>query len=74
MTTKTWTSVVRRELRGARRVAVMGIGNPDRGDDGAGLACVRALRKLRLPASRSVRLIEAGPVPENFTGRIPPGL
>ncbi|MDH4196188.1 MAG: hydrogenase 3 maturation endopeptidase HyCI [Candidatus Aminicenantes bacterium] len=70
MTTKPWTSVVRRELSGARRVAVLGVGNPDRGDDGAGLACVRALRKVRPPLSRRVRLIEAGSVPENFTASV----
>jgi len=66
--TRSWISLVRRDLRGARRVAVLGIGNPQRGDDGAGLACVRALRKARPGRASLVRLIEAGPVPENFTG------
>jgi len=68
--TRPWTSVVRRALRGARRVAVIGVGNPDRGDDGAGLACVRALRTIRPPLSRRVRLIEAGSMPENFTAPV----
>ena len=66
--TQPWKSLVRRELRGARRVAVLGIGNPHRGDDGAGLACVRALRRAAPRRSSFVRLVEAGPVPENFTG------
>ena len=66
--TRPWPAVVRGELRGARRVAVLGIGNPDRGDDGAGPASVRALRKGLRGRSSSVRLLEAGPVPESFTG------
>ena len=70
MTTRPWISCVRRELCGARRVAVLGVGNPNRGDDSAGLACVRALQKARPHLSPFVRLIEAGPVPENFTGRV----
>jgi hydrogenase 3 maturation protease len=66
--TRPWPAAVRRELRGARRVAVLGIGNPDRGDDGAGPASVRVLRKALPGRSSSARLIEAGPMPENFTG------
>jgi hydrogenase 3 maturation protease len=63
-----WPAAVRRELRGAGRVAVLGIGNPGRGDDGAGLASVRALKKALPGRSSSLRLIEAGPMPENFSG------
>ncbi len=49
------------------RLAIVGIGQELRGDDGAGLAVVRRLREL-LPARDSLLLIEAGPAPENFTG------
>jgi len=66
--TRPWLAAVRRELRGAGRVVVLGVGNPDRGDDGAGPASVRALRRALPGRSSSVRLVEAGPMPENFTG------
>lgn len=49
------------------RLAIVGIGQELRGDDGAGLAVVRRLRDL-LPQNENLLLIEAGPAPENFTG------
>lgn len=51
------------------RVAVVGVGHELRGDDGAGVAVVRALRPLALGADR-VLAIEAGPAPENHTGPV----
>jgi hydrogenase 3 maturation protease len=56
-------------LRG--RLAVVGIGNPDRGDDGVGSAVVRRL--LALPdaaAQPGLTLIDAEEVPESWAGRI----
>lgn len=60
------------------RVAVVGVGNPRRGDDAAGVIVARLLR--RLGAGRSVAapggtatlagVIEAGPVPEAYAGEI----
>ncbi len=46
---------------------VMGVGNPLRRDDAAGLELVRAL-KGRVP--EQVLLVECGPVPENFLGPV----
>jgi len=46
----------------------MGIGNFDRADDEVGLAVVEALEKLTLPDN--IKIINAGPVPEAFTGVI----
>jgi hydrogenase 3 maturation protease len=49
------------------RVAVLGVGNELNGDDGAGVAVVRALA-ARLAATPRLLLIDAGTAPENFTG------
>jgi hydrogenase 3 maturation protease len=53
------------------RVALMGVGNDLRGDDGAGLALARALGE-HLPADADDRLlvVEAGQAPENFSGAL----
>jgi len=49
-------------LEGAERLVVMLIGNEMRGDDGA------ALLLRSLPQGERIRVVECGPVPENFTG------
>lgn len=46
-----WRARLERELRGARRVFVLGVGNCDRGDDGAGSVLARRLRKKLEAAS-----------------------
>lgn len=55
-------------LKGARRVAVVGIGSDLRADDAAGVEVVRRLR--RHLTSQNVLLIDAGVAPENFTAEI----
>ena len=40
-----WRARLTRELRAAGRLTVLGVGNPDRGDDGAGSRCVRRLAR-----------------------------
>jgi len=47
------------------RVALVGVGNPIRGDDGAGPHVI-----ARLEGRTSALLIDAGEVPENYVGRI----
>lgn len=55
-------------LKGAGRVAIIGVGSELRGDDVAGLEVVRRLRrKLKSP---KVLLVEGGVAPENFTAEI----
>jgi hydrogenase 3 maturation protease len=49
------------------RVAVVGVGNTMRGDDGAGILVVRALAE-RLAGAPNVLLIDGSTAPENFTG------
>ena len=56
-----------RWLKHCRKLVIIGIGNPLRGDDALGL---HILRELEGKVPRSVRLIEAETTPENFTGEI----
>jgi hydrogenase 3 maturation protease len=48
---RSWRARLARELRSAGRLVVLGVGNEDRADDGAGSLCARLLeRKLRHPS------------------------
>ncbi|MEW6365832.1 MAG: hydrogenase 3 maturation endopeptidase HyCI [Acidobacteriota bacterium] len=47
------------------RVVVFGIGNPERGDDGAGSAVARSVE-----ARNGIRVFDAQDVPENYLGPI----
>jgi hydrogenase 3 maturation protease len=49
------------------RLGFVGIGSELNGDDAVGMELVQRLRK-HLPASENMLLVEAGTVPENFTG------
>ena len=66
-----WKSRLAAELRGARKIVVLGVGNPDKGDDGAGPLCVDFLKRA-LPADVKERLlvIDGRDVPESQTGPI----
>ena len=52
-------------LRGARRIAVVGIGNPDLPADAPGMEAAAALASL---GPRSAAVFPAGTVPESVTG------
>ncbi|HSW28386.1 MAG TPA: hydrogenase 3 maturation endopeptidase HyCI [Longimicrobiales bacterium] len=56
----------------AGRVVVMGIGNPDRGDDGVGLLVAELLAEglpgRTLPDDRALTVLMAGEVPESWLG------
>lgn len=62
-----WETELKQWLQKCTKLAVLGIGNPLRGDDALGL---EALGLLRGKVPRSVRLIEAHTMPENFTGEV----
>jgi hydrogenase 3 maturation protease len=51
------------------RLAILGVGQELRGDDAAGMLLVRGLAE-RLPQSENILLVEAGPTPESFTGKL----
>ncbi|RLE75033.1 MAG: hydrogenase 3 maturation endopeptidase HyCI [Thermoprotei archaeon] len=60
-------------LRGAERVVVLGLGNPLRRDDFAGVRLVRQLRRLlakRGAISDRLILVEGGSAPENVLGLV----
>ena len=51
------------------RLAVLGIGNSTRGDDGAGSLAARLVQRgLSLANPGQFLVIDAGPAPENFSG------
>jgi hydrogenase 3 maturation protease len=57
------------QLRGAKKIFVLGIGMIWKGDDRLGVALARSLAK-KLPAEPDIRVVNGGEAPENFTGSI----
>lgn len=68
---KDWKKAVAAGLKGRGRIVIMGVGNPLKGDDAAGLLCAEALLK-GIPAKdrRGVKILRTYDVPENYTGII----
>jgi len=52
---------------GEKRVALVGVGNPLRGDDGVGVRIIELLEKATL---ENVMLLNTETVPEAFTGKV----
>jgi len=68
---KDWKKALAAGLRGRGRIVILGVGNPLKGDDAAGLLCVEALLKgIPAKARRGVKILRAYDVPENYTGII----
>jgi hydrogenase 3 maturation protease len=65
---ESWRRVVSREVRGATRVAIVGVGNIARGDDAAGVLVARHMLDGSRPAAAKALVIAAGRAPENYTG------
>jgi hydrogenase maturation protease len=66
-----WRREAGEAIASARRIVVLGAGNPDKGDDGAGVAAAAGLKKRLSPAERRrFRVLSGGPAPENLTGKI----
>jgi hydrogenase 3 maturation protease len=63
------TRLASRQTPRPARIAVLGVGQDLRGDDGAGVAATRALR-ARLPAGGSVLVLDGGAAPESQTGAL----
>ncbi len=51
-----------------KKICLMGIGNFDRADDYSGLAVIEKLERKKF--AENIKIINAGPVPEAFTGVI----
>ena len=52
---------------GERRVVLMGVGNPMRGDDGVGVAIIQRLQERPIPG---VMLLNTETVPESYIGKV----
>ena len=66
-----WRALLKRKLQGVHSAVVLGIGNLQKGDDGAGTACAeRIAGALTRGKRRRIEAIPAGEVPENYTGTI----
>jgi hydrogenase 3 maturation protease len=68
---KDWKKALAAGLRGKGRIVILGVGNPLKGDDAAGLLCAEALLKgLPAAARKRIRVLRTYDVPENYTGVI----
>jgi hydrogenase 3 maturation protease len=81
-----WQKRLRRELRSARRLFVLGVGNREKADDGVGCLCAQLLKKKirkgpdSKPLKKAARqglsdelameILDGGEVPESATGII----
>jgi len=66
-----WKEKVSSFLAPADRLVIIGIGNHEKGDDAAGIYCADRLKNsLGNDLPHHVRIINAGIMPENFTGDI----
>jgi hydrogenase 3 maturation protease len=71
LTPPAWKSRIRKEIRAAGRVLILGVGNPARGDDAAGPACAGRLHRLMRGKARSgLKILRGFETPENRTGEI----
>jgi len=66
-----WKKKLRQGLTGKGRLVILGVGNPLKGDDAAGLLCVEQIMKsIPAKARPGVRIFRTYDVPENYTGKI----
>ncbi len=67
----TWKHKLKKGITGDGRLVILGVGNPLKGDDAAGLLCAEQLIKS-LPAKKRsrIKILKTYDVPENYTGKI----
>lgn len=66
-----WQSNLSRRLKGARRIVLLGIGQPLKGDDAAGVIVARSIaRRLRSATPEGIEVIVAADTPESRTAEI----
>ncbi|MEM2994692.1 MAG: hydrogenase maturation peptidase HycI [Candidatus Bathyarchaeia archaeon] len=63
----TLENTLKKWLKGYRKLAILGVGNPMRGDDALGIEILKLL-KNKVP--KNVKLMNCETMPENFTGKI----
>ena len=64
-----WKTELKAGIAGAGRLVILGVGNPLKGDDAAGLLCAEQLMKTA-PRGAGVQILKTYDVPENYTGKI----
>jgi hydrogenase 3 maturation protease len=68
---ESWKRKIDAFLSAPGRLSILGVGNPEKGDDAAGPTSADRLKdSLGNTLSRDVQIINTGVVPENFTGDI----
>jgi len=66
-----WKDPLALALRGAKKIAILGVGNSANGDDGAGPRCAERLKRRIAPQPEDrILVIDVGEVPEHYTGAI----
>ncbi len=66
-----WSSELNKFLKNKTRLLILGVGNMQKGDDATGALCAERIgRQLRKKRRAGVMVINAGEVPENYTGVI----
>ena len=66
-----WQPYLLRQLEGARRIVLLGIGQPLKGDDAVGVSVARSIaRRLRSAKSEEIAVIMAAGTPESRTAEI----
>ena len=69
--TEDWKVALLAGLKGRGRLVILGVGNPLKGDDAAGLLCVeQVMKSIPAKARPGIRLFRTYDVPENYTGKI----
>jgi hydrogenase 3 maturation protease len=63
-----WTKEITKKIKSWEKIAILGIGNTEKGDDGIGVFCVNQLKKLI--KKENILLINGGNIPESYTGKI----
>lgn len=67
----TWLKVLKKEIKDAQRICIMGIGNTKRGDDAVGpLSTLMIMFKMRRRKFKDLIFVNGGETPENFSNDI----
>ena len=66
--TEEFIDIIDNFLAGTEKLAILGVGNKDNGDDGAGLYITEILQEAKLPDQVTIFYCER--VPEHFLGKI----
>ena len=64
-----WKDILRREVAAGGKTLILGIGNPDKADDGAGILAAEALKKALRGRGRN-KVLLGYETPESLTGEI----